>query len=106
MTDKASRSGQTSLFDVDALDPVSAPAPPPPEPPPPEPPPPPAPPAPKPEPPKKEEPHVFSVGQLGRVLSKSLERVFPDAVWVEGEISGARPASSGHLYFCLKDEEE
>jgi len=27
-------------------------------------------------------------------------------VWVEGEISGTRPAPSGHLYFCLKDEEE
>ena len=27
-------------------------------------------------------------------------------VWVEGEVTGARPAPSGHLYFCLKDEHE
>jgi exodeoxyribonuclease VII large subunit len=27
-------------------------------------------------------------------------------VWVEGEVSGARPVSSGHLYFSLKDESE
>jgi exodeoxyribonuclease VII large subunit len=27
-------------------------------------------------------------------------------VWVEGEVSGARPAPSGHLYFSLKDEDE
>ena len=27
-------------------------------------------------------------------------------MWVIGEVSGARPAPSGHLYFSLKDEEE
>ncbi len=60
----------------------------------------PAPAAPKPE------PEVLSVAALGRILGKSLERAFPSAVWVEGEVSGARPAPSGHLYFSLKDEEE
>jgi exodeoxyribonuclease VII large subunit len=40
------------------------------------------------------------------MLTRTLERSFSDAVWVEGEVSGARPAPSGHLYFCLKDEEE
>jgi exodeoxyribonuclease VII large subunit len=51
-------------------------------------------------------PEVLSVAQLGRMLGRSLERTFPEAVWVEGEVSGARPAPSGHLYFCLKDEDE
>ncbi len=27
-------------------------------------------------------------------------------MWVEGEVTGARPATSGHLYFALKDERE
>lgn len=56
--------------------------------------------------PAKPEPEVLSVAQLGRILGRSLERAFPQAIWVEGEVSGARPAPSGHLYFCLKDEEE
>lgn len=56
--------------------------------------------------PAKAEPEVLSVAALGRVLGKALERAFPSAVWVEGEVSGARPAPSGHLYFTLKDEEE
>jgi exodeoxyribonuclease VII large subunit len=30
----------------------------------------------------------------------------PRQVWVEGEVVGARPASSGHLYFTLKDQTE
>jgi exodeoxyribonuclease VII large subunit len=51
-------------------------------------------------------PDVLSVAQLGRVLSRTLERQFESAVWVEGEVAGARPAPSGHLYFTLKDEEE
>jgi exodeoxyribonuclease VII large subunit len=51
-------------------------------------------------------PPILTVAQLGRLLSRSLERNFSEAVWVEGEVSSARPAPSGHLYFCLKDEEE
>lgn len=49
---------------------------------------------------------VLTVAELGRVVGRSLEHVFSDALWVEGEVSGARPASSGHVYFCMKDEEE
>jgi len=52
------------------------------------------------------DPEVLSVAQLGRVLTRTLERTFPMSVWVEGEVSGARAASSGHLYFALKDENE
>jgi exodeoxyribonuclease VII large subunit len=35
-----------------------------------------------------------------------LEIGFEAPVWVEGEVSGARPAASGHLYFCLRDDRE
>jgi len=49
---------------------------------------------------------VLSVAQLGRILGRALERGFPESVLVEGEVSGARAAPSGHLYFSLKDEEE
>lgn len=63
-------------------------------------------PPPPPRAPAREGPVVLSVAQLGRALSRTLERNFADAVLVEGEVSGARPAPSGHLYFALKDEEE
>ncbi len=52
------------------------------------------------------EPVVLSVGDLARSLGGSLQRAFPQAVFVEGEVVGARPAASGHLYFSLKDEAE
>lgn len=66
----------------------------------------PQPPSKPPPPPQKLEPEVITVGQLGRMVGRTLERGFFDPVWVEGEVSGARPAASGHLYFSLKDEEE
>jgi exodeoxyribonuclease VII large subunit len=49
-------------------------------------------------------PAVLSVAGLAAVLRGALERSFPVAVWVEGEVSGAKFAPSGHLYFALKDE--
>jgi exodeoxyribonuclease VII large subunit len=48
----------------------------------------------------------MTVAELDRAIKRSLEGAFIDAVWVEGEVSGARPAASGHLYFSLKDERE
>ncbi len=48
----------------------------------------------------------MSVGDLSRALGGSLNRAFPAAVFVEGEVVGARPAASGHMYFALKDEGE
>jgi exodeoxyribonuclease VII large subunit len=69
-----------------------------------------APPAPDPEPPPQPaapaEPRIFTVAQLGRIVGRALERAFDEALWVEGEVSGARPAASGHVYFCMKDESE
>ena len=45
---------------------------------------------------------VYSVSELTQRLKGLLETQFPD-VWVAGEISNFRPATSGHLYFTLKD---
>jgi len=47
---------------------------------------------------------VISVSQLVRSAREALERRFP-LQWIAGEISGLRPAPSGHLYFVLKDEQ-
>jgi exodeoxyribonuclease VII large subunit len=48
---------------------------------------------------------VYSVAELDRRLKRAIEGVSAN-VWVEGEVSSAKPAPSGHLYFCLKDERE
>jgi exodeoxyribonuclease VII large subunit len=123
MSDKRPRPGESLTFDFDAAFPAppsppvpSKPAPPsksaPPSPPSAAPPaarvsPVPVPvPAAAPSPVKPAAPPVLTVAQLGRVITRSLERSFSEPVWVEGEVTGARPAPSGHLYFSLKDEEE
>jgi exodeoxyribonuclease VII large subunit len=46
---------------------------------------------------------ILSVSQLVRSARDLLERRFP-LQWIAGEISNLRPASSGHLYFTIKDE--
>ena len=53
-----------------------------------------------------EEPRALSVAELDRAIRGSLDSSFERAVWVEGEVVGARPAASGHAYFSLKDERE
>lgn len=45
---------------------------------------------------------VYSVSGLTRDIKLILENTF-GAVWVEGEISNYKAASSGHFYFSLKD---
>jgi exodeoxyribonuclease VII large subunit len=47
---------------------------------------------------------VLSVGALTVLIKDSLETAFP-SVAVEGEVSNAKLASSGHLYFSLKDRD-
>lgn len=47
---------------------------------------------------------ALSVSELTLLVKSTLEEGFP-AVLVEGEISNWRPASSGHVYFTLKDRE-
>jgi exodeoxyribonuclease VII large subunit len=47
---------------------------------------------------------VVSVGQLTAYLRQLFESdVFLNDLWVEGEVSQAFPATSGHLYFSIKD---
>jgi exodeoxyribonuclease VII large subunit len=45
---------------------------------------------------------IYSVSELSQQIKNLLERQFPD-VWVTGEVSNFRAASSGHFYFTLKD---
>jgi exodeoxyribonuclease VII large subunit len=45
---------------------------------------------------------VFTVSELSQEIKGLLEKRFPD-VWVAGEVSNFRGATSGHLYFTLKD---
>jgi exodeoxyribonuclease VII large subunit len=47
--------------------------------------------------------NIYSVSQVTQDIKSILEAAFP-GVWIEGEISNFRPASSGHFYFSLKDE--
>ncbi len=44
----------------------------------------------------------YTVGALTNLIRDSLETSF-QGITVEGEVSGFRPASSGHWYFSLKD---
>jgi exodeoxyribonuclease VII large subunit len=46
----------------------------------------------------------LSIRELTRQIKMTLEAAFPP-LWVEGEVSDLRAASSGHLYFTLKDDE-
>jgi exodeoxyribonuclease VII large subunit len=48
-------------------------------------------------------PEVLTVAELNRLARSLIEREFP-LLWVAGEVSNLTRASSGHLYFTLKDE--
>ena len=54
------------------------------------------------EEPKAAARRIWPVSKLVSEMRGLVERRYPD-VWVEGEISNIRPASSGHIYFTLKD---
>ncbi len=47
---------------------------------------------------------IFSVGELNSAIRAALEEGFSD-IWVSGEISGAKLATSGHYYFTLKEQQ-
>jgi exodeoxyribonuclease VII large subunit len=47
--------------------------------------------------------HVYTVSQLTQDIKLILESSFGE-VWVEGEVSNFKVATSGHFYFSLKDE--
>ncbi|MCS7315927.1 MAG: exodeoxyribonuclease VII large subunit [Bryobacterales bacterium] len=53
--------------------------------------------------PLRPERRIYTVSELNAALRALLEREFQD-IWVAGEISGVRPAASGHVYFSLKDD--
>ena len=44
---------------------------------------------------------VLTVGDLGHLLKDSLGTLFPEDLWVEGQVSGFHDARSGHAYFDL-----
>jgi exodeoxyribonuclease VII large subunit len=56
--------------------------------------------------PEPEVPRALTVGELDRAIKRSLDVSFDAPLWVEGEVTGARPATSGHLYFGFKDDRE
>lgn len=45
---------------------------------------------------------IYSVSELSQQIKGLLEKQFPD-VWLTGEVSNFRAATSGHFYFTLKD---
>jgi exodeoxyribonuclease VII large subunit len=47
---------------------------------------------------------IYTVSQLNAAIRAALDAEFRD-VWVSGEISGLKLASSGHYYFTLKEPE-
>jgi exodeoxyribonuclease VII large subunit len=47
---------------------------------------------------------VYTVSELNAAIRGILDREFPD-VWVGGEISGTKLATSGHYYFTLKERD-
>ena len=47
---------------------------------------------------------IYTVSELNSAVAAVLEAEFTD-IWVSGEISGTRLATSGHYYFTLKERE-
>lgn len=47
--------------------------------------------------------HIYSVSEITQDVKLILENTFQE-VWVEGEISNFKTATSGHFYFSLKDQ--
>ncbi len=50
--------------------------------------------------PPRDEPS-FTVVQLGSIIAGAMEQIFPDDLWVEGEISNLNRSRAGHVYFDL-----
>ncbi|MBN2543565.1 exodeoxyribonuclease VII large subunit [bacterium] len=48
---------------------------------------------------------VLTVSELTGVIRKYIEAIFPSGLWVKGEARNLKRASSGHLYFVLRDED-
>lgn len=52
---------------------------------------------------QKQNDHVYSVSEITQAIKGLLEENIGE-VWLEGEISNFKAASSGHFYFSLKDQ--
>ncbi len=50
--------------------------------------------------PPRDEPS-FTVAQLNELLAGVVQQLFPDDLWVEGEISNLNRSNAGHVYFDL-----
>ena len=46
---------------------------------------------------------IFSVSEINNSVKEVLELKFQEYIYVEGEISQANTAQSGHMYLPLKD---
>ena len=53
-----------------------------------------------PPPPPRDEPS-FTVAQLNQLIGGAVGQLFPDDLWVEGEISNLNRSRAGHVYFDL-----
>src|SRR5450631_3115367 len=49
-------------------------------------------------------PQVYTVSEFTEALRELIDREF-GSLWISGEISGCKQASSGHYYFTLKDDQ-
>jgi exodeoxyribonuclease VII large subunit len=47
--------------------------------------------------------HIYTVSQITQEIGVIFENTFGNGVWVEGEVSNFKAATSGHFYFSLKD---
>lgn len=47
--------------------------------------------------------HIYTVSQITQEIGVIFENTFGFGVWVEGEVSNFKAATSGHFYFSLKD---
>lgn len=52
----------------------------------------------------QESKYIYTVTKITQEIEVIFENTFGLGVWVEGEISNFKAASSGHCYFSLKDE--
>ena len=49
---------------------------------------------------------TYTVGDLARAIGRAVTRMFPDEVWVQGEIRDLARARSGHVYFTMVDGDD
>ncbi|MFT7648855.1 MAG: exodeoxyribonuclease VII large subunit [Candidatus Poriferisodalaceae bacterium] len=45
--------------------------------------------------------HTWAVDELCSAVAEAIQVVFPDELWIRGEIKGLRKSPAGHLYFDL-----